>query len=389
MKSSALKQRRIVTLAFSIMLLAFLNSSMTFSQSEDEASTWGRTFGDRGDERAQSLLQTDDGEYVILGNKGYDIWLLKVDSNGSKIWESTFGGSNDDIGYSVQQTAEGGYIIAGSTKSYSSGGLWLIKTDSNGAKEWDRTYGGPNHVKGRYWIQNTSDGGYIVTGSTNLFGKGGWDMWVLKLDSNGTENWTKSFGGLYDDLGYSVQETSDGGYIVAGLTKSFGVGANDVYIVKLDLDGKKMWNRTWGGSGDEKVYSIQRTADGGHVVAAVKDGDYLIVKMNSDGDRIWETTLDGNGDAYYSVQQTSDGGYVVAGTKWGSYKPEDVWVVRLNPEGKVIRDRTFGGMGDDFGISAQETPDGGFIVLGSTESFGAGYSDIWLIKTDPNFYVGD
>ncbi|MGD0954718.1 MAG: hypothetical protein ABR985_20425 [Methanotrichaceae archaeon] len=197
---------------------------------------------------------------------GSDLWLIKTDSSGLEQWNRTFGGSQEDVGYFVKQARDRGYIVTGSTKSYGIGEerLWLLKTDSNGSKEWDRTFGGfvSSSGDGGWAVDQTTDGGYIVTGYTKSYGAGGKDLWLIKTDSVGNKQWDKTFGGPKDDVGMSVVQTRDGGYIVAGRTASFGSGGDDIWLLKVDPQGREQWNRTFGGQKDDVGLQVIELKDG-------------------------------------------------------------------------------------------------------------------------------
>jgi hypothetical protein len=302
-------------------------------------------------------------------------------------WEKTFGGAGDDRGYSVQQTSDGGYIIVGET--WTSGGwydVYLVKVDANGNMQWSKTFGGLNHDWG-FSVQQTRDGGYIIVGVTTSYGAGWADVYLIKVDANGNMQWSKTFGGLNHDWGFSVQQTRDGGYIIVGATMSYGAGGYDVYLVKVDANGNMQWNKTFGGRGDDRGRSVQQTSDGGYIIVGetwTSGGWYKVylVKVDANGNMQWSKTFGGRGDDWgYSVQQTSDGGYIIVGatTSYGA-GGEDVYLIKVNANGNMQWNKTFGGRNHDRGYSVQQTSDGGYIIVGETRSYGAGGYDVYLIK---------
>ena len=271
---------------------------------------------------------------------------LIVNKTKVQTWQKTFGGKNDDEANSIQQTTDGGYIVAGSTESLGTGGkdVYILKLNSKGEIEWQRIFDGGSNDQATS-IQQTTDGGYIVAGWTESFGFGYYtDIYILKLNSKGEVEWQKTFGGEYDDGAKSIKQTTDGGYIVAGWTKSFGSGEGDVYILKLDSKGEVEWQKTFGGKYDDEANSIQQTTDGGYVVAGWTKSfgsawweDVYILKLNSKGDLEWQKTFGGgDDDVATSIQQTMDGGYIVAGwTKSFGSGGEDAYILKLDSKGEI------------------------------------------------------
>ncbi len=305
-------------------------------------------------------------------------------------WTKTYGGSDDDWGCSVQQTQDGGYIIAGVTCSFGAGvdNVYLIKTDAYGNIEWTKTYGGSGEDYG-YSVQQTQDGGFIIAGGTFSFGAGESDVYLIKTDANGNVEWTKTYGGSDYDFGESVQQTQDGGFIIAGETESFGAGGFDIYVIKTDAYGNVEWTKTYGGSSDDWGYSVEQTQDGGYIIAGYTESfgagyyDVYLIKTDANGNVEWTKTYGGSDyDGGYSVQQTQDGGYIIAGETYSFGAGEsDVYLIKTDANGNVEWTKTYGDIDHDRATSVQQTNDGGFIIAG-TYWFDPGYGYVYLIKTN-------
>jgi hypothetical protein len=253
-------------------------------------------------------------------------------------WNQTFGGTLEDRGRFVQQTSDGGYIVTGFTKSFGTGNpdIWLIKTDSDGNEQWNKRFGTLTYHEEPYSVQQTSDDGFIITGFANYDGSVGADVWLIKADSEGDEEWNQTFGGTAIDYGNSIQETTDGGYIITGATDSYGAGERDVWLIKTDSNGNEEWSHTFGGTG-------------------LDYGRY--------------------------VQQTNDAGYIIVGlTESFGAGSSDCWMIKTDSTGDEEWSQTYGGVLSDWGSSVQQTNDGGYIIIGSTNSYGAGFLDALLIK---------
>jgi hypothetical protein len=435
----------------SVLFFIFLVSPVV---ADAPAIEWQKSLGGSGIDMGSSIQQTADGGYIVAGtsnstdgnvtrNHGrFDYWVVKLDAIGNIQWQKCLGGSGDDEGTSVQQTTDGGYIVAGSSDSTDGDvagnhvieDYWVVKLDASGNIQWQKSFGG----SGQDWprsIQQTNDGGYIVVGwSSSTDGdvrgnQGRWDYWVVKLDASGNIQWQKCLGGSGDDEGTSVQQTTDGGYIVAGTSRSNDGdvsqhhGPNqpagttlfsDYWVVKLDSDGNIVWEKSLGGSYNEEAYNIRQTNDGGFIVAGDTDtpnngdvsgnhgdgnSDYWIVKLDVNGKIDWQKCLGGFGwDDGSSIQQTNDDGYIVAGTSHSNdgdvtghhNKSGDYWIVNLDGSGNLQWQKSLGGSRYDQPESIRQTNDGGYIIIGWSNSDDGdvtgnhGCWDYWVVKLSGN-----
>jgi len=235
---------------------------------------WNKTYGGTGYECAHSMVQTGDDGYALAGTTGsfgaggWDFWLVKTDSSGTMQWNQTYGGTGKEKCLSMVQTRDGGYAMAGYTESFGVVGrdFWLVKTDSSGTMQWNQTYGGTND-EGAESVVQTGDDGYALAGTTDSFVAGDGDVWLVKTDADGNMQWNRTYGGTGHDHAYSVVQTGDGGYTVASRTGSFGAGGYDAWLFRTDSEGNMQWNKTYGGTSDDQAFSMIQTNDGGYCVA--------------------------------------------------------------------------------------------------------------------------
>jgi len=345
------------------------------------ATSFEMTSGTTSKDVGEAVIQTSDGGYAIVGNEGYDAVLMKVDNFGNQSWTQTYDGfSSTDYAYDVKQTSDGDYIIVGSTRS---GGnfngiygyvVWMIKTDSDGNELWARPFLTDEAGKGNaVAVDITSDGSYILFATSESSG----DTYVIKTDASGNE----LFRYIHYDL--SVQSglaTSDGGYIFAALTPSLGAR-----VIRADNNGSDIWSNEY----DNNLYSIEKTSDGGYIAAGSKDGDFWLIKLDSSGNEDFNNLYDDDGSSWshaaFSVDQANDGGYIAAGYK-NSFSGQDIWLLKVDVDGGVELNNTYpvSNSDEDWAYSVKSANDGGYILTGYTKSSGAGNKDIYILKTDEN-----
>jgi predicted secreted protein len=310
-----------------------------------------------------------------------------------EVWRATFGGPGFDVGNSVIETKNDGLVVVGRTNSRGAGGRdgWLISTDSKGRERWNETYGGPGDDEA-VAVGETRDGGLIFAGGTNSRGAGDFDAWLTKTDSKGGEIWNRTFGGSGYDWAYSLEKTRDGGYVVFGETESFGSGGKDAWLVKTDAEGNELWNRTYGGARDDGGRSVVPTDDGGYIVTGFTESygaggsDLWLLKTDSEEKEVWNVTYGGSRDDIgEAVQQTEGGGYVVAGgasaPRDGEALAGDAWLVITDPNGSAVRGKIFS-VGDSGKdvATSVQATADGGYMIGGWSSAGGLYS--WLLKTD-------
>lgn len=432
-----------------IFLIIFAHYAILIhSQSSIPNIQWQKSFGGTNIEIAKSIIETPDGGYITAGfskssdgdttlNQGNnDFWVVKMSSTGTLQWQKSLGGSGDDQANSICNTTDGGYIVVGSTTSTNGditlnkgfADYWIVKLNALGNIVWQKTYGGTSQDIATS-VKQTTDGGYVVAGHSSsnngdITGNNGPyfnDFWVLKLDSSGNLQWQKALGGSNEERAYEIQQTNDGGYIIAGETNSTNsgnisstaLGIRDYWIVKLGNTGNIIWEKRFGGSAEDLAYSVAQTSDNGYIVSGSTNsnngnitfnngqGDFWILKLDELGNLQWQKTLGSIlYDQAYSVKQTPDGNYVAAGyiaSHIGIDESEplnstEFWVVKLDTSGNLLWQKSYGGNGSESANSIISTTDGGLAVAGYSNSNpdsgdvtgNHGLADFWILKLEGN-----
>jgi hypothetical protein len=362
-------------------------------------SIWNYTYGGQSTDCCHSLQVTSDGGYILAGysysekQTNSDGWLIKLDSEGKSTWEQTYGGSTDGFLYSVKHTIDNGYIVAGKIYYYSSDTSdgWLIKIDSEGEGQWQQILHGDKDDC-ILSVEETSDNDYALAGFTTSAGSGEEDIWLLKVNQDRDIVWENVWGGARLDQANAIIQTRDGGFATLFYYESFRHGSDDDWLYKIDSNGIKHWQRTYGGEKQDIPLTISQTDDGGFIIAGstesfgVGGADVWLIRTDELGNHRWNTTFGGSlDDIGYAVQQTDDGGFIIAGSteSFGS-GGADMWLIKTDQHGNHRWNTTFGGSLDDIGYAVQQSDDGNYVIAGCTESFGAGETDAWVIKLSAN-----
>ena len=388
-----------------------------------------QTYGGSGEDTPQAIIATSDGGFAILGFSNStdgdlqgkdlavnDYWLLKLDAEGELQWSKTYGGSKDDRGQSLVQTQDGGFALTGYAMSDDGDGSvnkgfhdnWVVKVDAQGTIEWEKSYGFSGHDHS-YDILDTGDGGYFFTGflditsaradgntekSSSLSAHGVGEFWGTKIDEKAKVQWRGYYGGTNNDRAHAVVRAEDGGYVMAGFTESddFDInnsrGSYDFWVVKIDDTGNLVWQESFGGTGIERAQDIAKTNDGGYVITGSTfsndvdvsknhgESDIWLIKIDGDGNLVWDKSFGGlQFDAAESVIISKDGGYIVVGNSKSSSMDvnanageNDIWLLKTDANGNVVWQKSFGGSGLDYGFDAIEMTTGAIVLVGETSS---------------------
>ncbi|MEO1624236.1 MAG: hypothetical protein AAFV25_03690, partial [Bacteroidota bacterium] len=415
---------------------------------------WDRTFGGDQFEELTKAIQTSDGGYLLGGSSssgmsgdvsqasrgGADYWVVRTDANGNKLWDARYGGNNGEILQYVEETSDGGFILGGWSSSDAVGDkteanngpfwttdFWIVKIDANGNQQWDKSFGGDQNEQ--LWeVHQTADGGYImggwstsgINGDKTEASRGGFDYWLVKTDASGNKVWDKTYGGIGTDMLLTLQPTTDGGYILGGLSGSGVstdksqpvVGSLDFWLVKTNATGVIQWDRTYGGLGNDQLRSLQQTSDGGYILGGFSDSDnngdktgvnrgsldFWIIKTNASGFKEWDSTFGGSAaEDLNSIYQTDKGIYIAAGysqSPLGGDKTAplkgslDYWTVYIDANGNQLYDQGFGGSGNNVCYDFIRTNDNGYLLAGHSDSNASGdktqnnngANDQWIVK---------
>ncbi|QNF32136.1 T9SS type A sorting domain-containing protein [Adhaeribacter swui] len=412
---------------------------------------WNKRFGGSQNEGLTTVIKTSDGGYLVggysasgvsgdksqAGQGKNDYWIVKTDAAGNKLWDKTYGGAENEYLNRVIQTQDGGYLLAGSSLSGTSGNktqssrgsrdYWLVKVDASGIKQWDKRYGGKGEDELKKVLQLTT-GEYILAGHSNSpagddksqGSQGGWDYWLVKVSIDGVKLWDKRYGGNLDETLGGIVQVNGGGFLLGGSSASgisgdksaFSRGGTDFWLVRTDDNGNMLWDKTYGGSGQDLVLSVGKSGKSDFFISGQSDSpagwdktrdnhggiDYWFIKVTSTGEKVWDKRFGGTKDDELRASiQTTDGGYLLAGKSFSnrsgnkrqnSRGSSDFWIVKTDPDGMYQWDRRYGGSGTEELRAVLQTSDGGLLLAGKSDSEASGEktqpsqggNDYWLVK---------
>lgn len=376
-------------------LVSFLALSVLAELSA--AAPWARVGGGAYDETFLDMVLSPDGRRTVLGysssvsSAGSDVWMLSYNSTGKLLWQKALGLDYVEYGGHIVLTPDGGSVIAGwslDDETFQSD-IWVVKLDAKRKTQWQKTIGGPDYEDSREVIL-TSDGGYLICGVSMSFGQGSLDGWLVRLDASGEILWQKTYGGVESDTFRTVVERPDGTLLAYGSTFSFGAGGEDMWLVSLTATGDVVWARSYGGAKDDGEGRMLLDPDGEITVVGDygvgQSSDAWILRLSSNGTVLWKKRYGGSSsDAFFDILSTGNGNYLVAGaTRSFGNGGSDGWAIEIDDAGRVLWQRTYGGEADEWLFGVVATGSEELTVYGTTESFGSGGLDGWLVGIDAN-----
>jgi hypothetical protein len=375
--------------------------SFTLAWTQEKFSV---TFGGDQDEHAMSIIPTYSGDYVVAGfTDSYgggksDIWVMKLDRYGKELWRAYFGEADFDWANDLIETRDGNYVVVGYTRDQETqkNNAWVFQLNRHGELMWSRTYGGENADEARSIVQ-TKDGGFAVAGFSYSNSRGKSDIWLLRLNAVGEIIWDKQYGGTGIEKAYSIYETQDEGFLIGGYQQYNETNRADMLVVRTDRNGKGIWRRVMRSPGNDVVEAVIEASDGDVIAAGWsynpenRSLDGTLAKLSPGGKVLHQQHIGGTGkDAFYDLIPTHDNGYLITGQTASFSGTSDVWLVKLDPQLREVWQKRTMGDQNDYGRSVAQSHDNGFLVAGGTKSFGSGGSDMWILKTDKrgNFESG-
>ncbi|MBU0487920.1 MAG: T9SS type A sorting domain-containing protein [Bacteroidetes bacterium] len=384
---------------FAIVIIQLVLSGMLSAQGQ--MIKFQKAFGGGLWDEGHAVCQMSDNGYLIagttssFGNGNTDMVLYRLDSLGKALWIKSYGTTLNESAYGLIETRNKDFVFAGFTNGAGAGGydFYIVRVDSLGDTLWTRTIGGADWDFA-YSLAETPDSGIVVAGESYSFSSGNSDMFVVKLSASGDSLWSKHYGGSGYECAYSIVADLDSNLLLAGSTTSFGAGNEDVYLVKLKPDGDSLWTKTYGGEADDLANSCITYSGGGYAIAGITGSfgggmnDYWLLRTNESGDTLFTKTYGSyDNEEAYTVCETFEGGFVIAGSTNGpGYF--DIYFFKSWSDGNWYYATSHGGIKEENAYCVKPTTDGGYIVVGVTNSFGSGFTDIYVIKTDQDGFTG-